>query len=74
MIQLSEGVLIFGEEYLHKKMRYPENITKHRYVMDNNHRDFFYVHQRSNTRNPGEERRTAERAADHEETPQPQGL
>ncbi|MFK7872458.1 MAG: hypothetical protein AB8C84_04705 [Oligoflexales bacterium] len=30
-------------EYLHQEMLYPPTLQRHRYVMDNNRRDFFYL-------------------------------
>ena len=33
-------------EYLHQKMRYPKRVKKHRYILDNNNRDFFYVYRK----------------------------
>lgn len=38
-------------EYLNQHMKYPKNIKRHRYIMDNNSRDFFYLKRRqtSNT-------------------------
>lgn len=34
-------------EYLHKDMEYPKGIKKHRFILDNNNRDFFYVYRRN---------------------------
>ena len=38
-------------EYLNTEMKYPKNLKRHRYIMDNNSRDFFYLKRRktSNT-------------------------
>jgi hypothetical protein len=33
-------------EYLHTEMEYPKGLKRHRYVMDNNNRDFFYVYKK----------------------------
>ena len=33
-------------EYLHEEMRYPKRVRKHRYILDNNNRDFFYVYKK----------------------------
>lgn len=33
-------------EYLNQHMKYPSNIKRHRYIMDNNSRDFFYIKRR----------------------------
>lgn len=30
-------------EYLHSEMEYPKGIKRHRFIMDNNNRDFFYI-------------------------------
>lgn len=30
-------------EYLHQEMEYPKGIKRHRYILDNNERDFFYI-------------------------------
>ena len=30
-------------EYLHREMLYPPKLKKHRFIMDNNSRDFFYI-------------------------------
>lgn len=37
-------------EYLNQHMKYPKSIKRHRYIMDNNRRDFFYL-KRRNTSN-----------------------
>lgn len=33
-------------EYLHREMEYPKGLRRHRYILDNNERDFFYVYRR----------------------------
>jgi hypothetical protein len=33
-------------EYLHTEMEYPKGLKRHRFVMDNNNRDFFYVYKK----------------------------
>ncbi len=36
-------------QYLNKEMLYPKSLKLHRYIMDNNYRDFFYVARKRNT-------------------------
>ncbi|MDD9950561.1 MAG: hypothetical protein OXT67_03255 [Zetaproteobacteria bacterium] len=33
-------------QYLHKEMLYPPKLKRHRYILDNNLRDFFYVYRK----------------------------
>lgn len=37
----------FKVEYLNKEMLYPKGSKKHRFIMDNNERDFFYIKRRT---------------------------
>ncbi|MFW7379662.1 MAG: hypothetical protein ACOH5I_12690 [Oligoflexus sp.] len=34
-------------EYLHQEMEYPKGLKRHRYILDNNERDFFYVYRKA---------------------------
>ena len=36
----------FKVEYLHTEMEFPKGLKRHRFIMDNNERDFFYVYRR----------------------------
>lgn len=33
-------------QYLHTEMEYPKGLKRHRYILDNNNRDFFYVYKK----------------------------
>jgi hypothetical protein len=33
-------------EYLHQEMEYPKGLKNHRFILDNNERDFFYVYRK----------------------------
>lgn len=37
----------FKVEYLHKEMLFPKNLKRHRFIMDNNQRDFFYIRHKN---------------------------
>jgi len=51
-IYLHNAIFKFDEnnkidiEYLHSEMEYPKGLKYHRYILDNNNRDFFYVFKR----------------------------